>query len=495
MLGGGNMRIALLICAVLAGCGQRELPATPVVEAFSQPPIRAVAPPPAAPVVCLEDARAALEARLVRDGRWADDPVVGAMSARGLNYGIQTHSYSSLEQGLRRYNSLRDGMESYDGGRTAALVTYAGDGESCSWLISGEGIAAYGRSSIGLDQVRSDVAAVISSLNVEGARAARSPRLRGAANTPAPAVNEPIAEPEAGPLATALAHVAETVLPAEVAAALGNFDSVIVAPHEGIATFPILLLTAGRAEGEPVYLIDRMSIQIAPSLSEIGIGAGLHRNRDTALAVLTAEARATTLARSLVVGDPTFDDAQYDMPQLPGAAAEAGAVAETFGAQALVGQDATLAAVRARLRASPGPVYLHFATHGLADREELQNNQSFVALASGDRLTLADVARLGIADGSVVVLSACQTGLGVTRAGGVVGLPRAFQNAGAQTVIMSLWNVDDGATRFLMVQFAEQLEQSGRPASAFAAAVRATRAEYPDPRLWASFEVFGTARP
>src|SRR5262249_41982492 len=93
---------------------------------------------PAQPLVCVEDAAAAFQQRLERDAAWSDDPIAGGMNMRMNRYRISTHSLASRRQGLARYTRS-----------TTALVTYAGKAESCAWVVSAEGIVAYGRDAEG----------------------------------------------------------------------------------------------------------------------------------------------------------------------------------------------------------------------------------------------------------------------------------------------------------------------------------------------------------
>jgi CHAT domain-containing protein len=99
-------------------------------------------------------------------------------------------------------------------------------------------------------------------------------------------------------------------------------------------------------------------------------------------------------------------------------------------------------------------------------------------------LTAEEVAELDLSATELVVLSACETGLGQRVAGGegVFGLQRAFALAGARTTVSSLWKVDDAATRVLMVEFYRNLwERKRGKLDALVAAQRKILAEY-DPQ-------------
>jgi CHAT domain-containing protein/Tfp pilus assembly protein PilF len=156
------------------------------------------------------------------------------------------------------------------------------------------------------------------------------------------------------------------------------------------------------------------------------------------------------------------------LPALPGAREEVRVLASLWGRDAHVYTGAE--ANEERLRQLPvRPLYLHFACHALLDRRFPLD--SALALAAPGRPDAADngllqaweiFERLRL-DTELVTLSACETGLGRDAGGeGLIGLTRAFQYAGARSVLASLWSVSDRITAELMEGFYTRL-RAGQP--------------------------------
>lgn len=107
-------------------------------------------------------------------------------------------------------------------------------------------------------------------------------------------------------------------------------------------------------------------------------------------------------------------------------------------------------------------------------------------------LTAAEIANMDLRGLDIVSLSACQTALGDLRGSeGVFGLQRGSKKAGAQTILMSLWEVDDRATQLLMCKFYECLAHGHTKQQALKMAQQYLRtypgADYSDPKYWAAF--------
>ncbi|HRI60305.1 MAG TPA: CHAT domain-containing protein, partial [Saprospiraceae bacterium] len=153
---------------------------------------------------------------------------------------------------------------------------------------------------------------------------------------------------------------------------------------------------------------------------------------------------------------------------LPGAEEEAIYVATLFPkAQALTGSKATASAVR---ELAGQANLLHLSTHGYANPEA--PFESSILLAEGEDLTVAELMGLRLS-ANLVVMSACETALGKQTGGNeVIGLARGLLAAGAKAAIVSLWPVDDQATRLLMSEFYRRLKAGETPCLALQSAQR-----------------------
>ena len=181
------------------------------------------------------------------------------------------------------------------------------------------------------------------------------------------------------------------------------------------------------------------------------------------------------------------------------------------------------AATEAIVKSMKGPAVVHIATHGYFQQdveassvgvheENAKNNpllRSGILLAgasptikgevipnleSNDNgvLTAYEAMNLNLEGTDLIILSACETGLGDVRAGeGVYGLQRSFLVAGAKALVMSLWKVDDAATQALMTNFYTNLAKGGSKAKAFKQAQLQLMAKYKEPYYWGAFVMMG----
>lgn len=114
-------------------------------------------------------------------------------------------------------------------------------------------------------------------------------------------------------------------------------------------------------------------------------------------------------------------------------------------------------------------------------------NGSIEVAANDGILTSQEVLNIDLNNTQLVVLSACNSGLGDIKSDGVFGLQRAFKSAGVQSIIMSLWPVDDKATSMLMECFYDNLIKTGSKHDSLIKAIERVRSNYKDPYYWAAF--------
>ncbi len=242
--------------------------------------------------------------------------------------------------------------------------------------------------------------------------------------------------------------------------------------------------------------------------------------------ILALKARKNKVQKknATLLGFPNYGVGNIDA--LPGTKVEVDGISKLLKASGYqVTQFMQATATEANLKSVKAPLLMHIATHGyfLEDVERTGNAfgvsmdnasdnpllRSGLMLAgaastvSGQRspdlqsndngiLTAYEAMSLNLEGTELIVLSACETGLGDVKAGeGVYGLQRAFLVAGADALIMSLWKVDDAATQQLMNSFYTNWIKLGNKQKAFKQAQLQLMAKYKEPYYWGAFVMMG----
>jgi CHAT domain-containing protein len=232
----------------------------------------------------------------------------------------------------------------------------------------------------------------------------------------------------------------------------------VVVPHRALHYVPFHALHDGDS-----YVVERREVSYTPS-------AGVLRH--------CLEKPTRPFERALLLG--VADE------QTPRVRDEIKALAPLFpDSLTLLDADATLEALRAH---APTADVLHLACHG----QFRPDSPLFSSLRLGDGwMTVHDAYTLDVGAG-LVTLSACETGVSAVAPGDeLIGLVRGFFYAGAPSLLMSLWTVDDEATAELMTDFYTQLRSGSRPAAALRAAQLRQMRERPHPFFWSPFVLTG----
>ena len=202
---------------------------------------------------------------------------------------------------------------------------------------------------------------------------------------------------------------------------------------------------------------------------------------------------------ALLVGDPCLKEVTYGTgeamyAQLPCAKKEVDMIGELLQAVPLTGKDATKAEVLKRMESV---ALIHIAAHG-------DDNFGEIALAPNPErtsqipeeedymLSLSDVHAVRL-QARLVVLSCCHSGQGELKSEGIVGIARAFLCAGARSVLVSLWAIDDEATLMFMKSFYQHLADRKSASTALHHAMRSLREtkNYSAIKYWAPFVLIG----
>lgn len=277
---------------------------------------------------------------------------------------------------------------------------------------------------------------------------------------------------------------------------------------------------------EGKYVIDLNSFTLVSNTKELAIRAqaeklaAKHKVKAIVSGIAIKNTEFVICANPQFYEDASEDKAKQSVSQLEGAENEAHDIEEIcknnkIQVKILVGDKAE----EATLKELKSPKLLHFATHAYFNQEEIDENNenefatnpmlnSGLLLANaGDLLddtensnvnsksgvlTAYEASSMSLDNTDVVIMSACETGLGQIQVGeGVAGLQRAFQEAGAKTVVMTLFKVNDNVTRKFMKIFYSKWLTGTDKRVAFAETKREIKKEFPQPIYWGSFVMIG----
>lgn len=242
----------------------------------------------------------------------------------------------------------------------------------------------------------------------------------------------------------------------------------IIVPHGILHHIPFAALSDGHQ-----FLCERTTLRQLPSSS--------------ITRYLKQQGKEDNLTTAVVFGNPNLGNKQLD---LPGTEREARAISRLVPRSQLLLRDQASESTLKELIGEADIV--HLAAHGTYDAKT--PFASSVLLSPGKKedghLTAGEIYAMRT-KARLVVLSACETGIGTIMAGDdVIGLNRAFLYAGAGSLVSSLWKISDDATEKLMVDFYANLRREPTPLALQEAQVNALK-RYPHPYFWAGFYYTG----
>ena len=198
---------------------------------------------------------------------------------------------------------------------------------------------------------------------------------------------------------------------------------------------------------------------------------------------------------ALLVGNPCLNQLKKPEPDLPCAQEEVEMIASILNTRPLTGRQATKTEVMKRM-SSVG--LIHIAAHGNKRTGEiaLSPNPGWTSKFPQKKdfiLKMSDVQAAGLR-ARLVVLSCCHSGRGrISKGEGVVGIARAFLAAGARSVLVTLWAIDDEATMVFMKSFYQHLKDGKTASAAVEQSIKCLREseKYSEMKYWAPFQLIG----
>jgi CHAT domain-containing protein/Flp pilus assembly protein TadD len=293
------------------------------------------------------------------------------------------------------------------------------------------------------------------------------------------------------------------VLLKPAAARLAETQNLLISPDGALSFLPFEVLLTDPSRGASYkdlpYLLRDHAISYVPSASVLN---GLREPRPA------PQADAPAPTELIAFGNPVYPSAQmalaplrssfspWAVPELPGSAIEVEAIAKLFpesDVKLYMRERATEENVKAN-PLIPAARRLHFATHGFVDEARPQLSGLMLtrdqASPEDGLLQVYEIFNLRLS-ADLVVLSACETGLGEQVTGeGMIGLTRGFLYAGARSLLVSLWPVSDRSTPELMAGVYRHL-RGGTKAEALQRAKLERISAGDEPHRWAPFILAG----
>ena len=254
-------------------------------------------------------------------------------------------------------------------------------------------------------------------------------------------------------------------------------DEVMVVPQGPLCLAPY----AAFMDLKSKCLGDTFRIRLLPSLSSLRL-------------IQNSPADWHSKTGALLIGDPWVQEIGMKLEQLNWAKKEVQMIGKILQTEPLVGKQATKDEV---LRRISSVALVHIAAHGEMETGEIALAPNTTPSAGNPAredylLTMEDVLKAKIR-ARLVVLSCCHSAQGEVKAEGVVGIARAFLGAGARSVLVSLWAIDDEATMEFMKVFYQQLVHGRSASEALNKAMKSMRESdrFSAVKYWAPFVLIG----